>query len=242
MHIGIIQTGHAPSALIDRFGDYPAIFEELLAGNGFTFSTWAAVDGVLPPGPDAAEGWLVTGSRHGTYDDLPWIAPLEEFLRAAVASGRPMVGICFGHQIIAQALGGRVAKDAGGFIIGPQTYDIEGEKLTLNAWHQDQIVELPPGARVLGSGPGCPYAVLAHGENVLTWQAHPEFDHDFIEGLIVSRGQGLVPEERLQAARAAAGMPLDRAAVARRMADFLRAGRLADTAPGPRAATGRSAR
>ncbi len=145
MQIGILQTGHAPDALIAQTGDYPAMFARLLDGHGLTFRTWAVVDGEFPESIHDAEGWLITGSRHGAYEDHPWIPPLEDFIRDGYAARVPLVGICFGHQIIAQALGGKVEKYPGGWSVGPTDYDFGDETLTLNAWHQDQVVEKPRG-------------------------------------------------------------------------------------------------
>ena len=94
MKIGILQTGHAPAETVETLGDYPDMFARLLAGHGFDFDAWPVVDGVFPPGPEAADGWLVTGSKYSSYEDHPWIRPLEDLLRAIAASNRPMIGIC----------------------------------------------------------------------------------------------------------------------------------------------------
>jgi GMP synthase-like glutamine amidotransferase len=223
MRIGILQTGRAPDALVGEAGDYPDMFERLLAGRGFTFRTWAVVDMAFPPDVHAADGWLITGSRHGVYEDHPFIKPLESFIRAAIAAGVPLVGICFGHQIVAQAMGGRVEKFAGGWSVGPTDYDFGDEVLTLNAWHQDQVVEPPPGATVLARGGICDVAALAYGDKALTIQPHPEFRPAFLKGLMETRGRGLVPEDRLAAAAARLGAPLSTDRTADRIAAFFHA-------------------
>lgn len=223
MKIGILQTGHAPDALIGAHGDYDAMFRRLLGGHGFDFETWAVVDGTLPASPAEADGWLITGSRHGAYDDLPWIAPLEAFIRDAYAAGVPVAGICFGHQIMAQALGGRVEKWQGGWQVGPQTYSFaDGASRVLHAWHQDQVTLPPPGARVTATAPGCRFAGFAGPGRTWSIQPHPEFDAGFVAGLIETRGPGLVPDDRLAAARAALGRPTDSDAIAAEIADFFR--------------------
>lgn len=221
MHIGILQTGHAPEGLIDSQGDYGELFQRLLADRGLTFTVWSVVDGEFPPGPDAAEGWLITGSKHGAYEDHEWIPPLEELIRAIHARKLPLIGVCFGHQVIAQALGGRVEKFQGGWAVGPTEYrTADGAPLTLNAWHQDQVVQRPAEARVLASSPFCENAVLAYGDHVWTVQPHPEFDDAFIDGLIRTRGKGVVPDAQLEAADSRLGVPTDRDRVAQQMADF----------------------
>ncbi|RKF15420.1 type 1 glutamine amidotransferase [Roseovarius spongiae] len=222
--IGILLAGHAPDEIRKDMGNYDRMFADLLAGHGFTYDTYAVVDGEFPPGVDAADGWLITGSKHGAYEDHDWIPPLEEFIRAVRDDGRPMVGICFGHQIIAQALGGKVEKFEGGWAVGRQNYRIEGQPLQLNAWHQDQVVELPEGAKVIGESEFCRNAALLYGDSIYTVQPHPEHTNAFVERLIESRGRGLVPDVLLDGALAQTDRPTDAQIVADRMAHFLKRG------------------
>ncbi len=223
MKIGILQTGHAPETLLPETGDYDEMFVKLLSGHGFTFETFAVVDGVSPENAMACDGWLITGSRHGAYEDHPWIAPLKALIREIAATNRPLIGVCFGHQIIAQALGGKVEKFSGGWSVGPQVYVINGQNMTLNAWHQDQVVQNPPGAKVIGSSDFCANAAMMIGENILTIQPHPEYGADFIAGLIDKRGRGVVPDDQLDRAKSALSTPLDNASFANLMASFLSA-------------------
>ena len=133
-----------------------------------------------------------------------------------------MVGICFGHQIIAQALGGKVEKFHGGWSVGPTKYALNGGEVTLNAWHQDQVVERPKEAELVGTSPFCENAALVYGERAFTVQAHPEFDNEFLGNLILARGRGLVPDRLLAEAEAALALPVDQAAMARQIADFFK--------------------
>lgn len=222
MKIGILQTGHAPDDLIDSSGDYDQMFCDLLAGHGFEFQTWAVVDGAFPDGPDAADGWIITGSKHGAYEDHDWIPPLEELIRKIDAAKRPMAGICFGHQIIAQALGGKVAKFDGGWAVGHVTYEQDGQPVTLNAWHQDQVVTRPKSARVLAGNDFCENGILAYGNHIWTVQPHPEFSNSFVQGLIEKRGRGVVPDPILERAAAGLSTPVDNLKIATFLAEFLK--------------------
>jgi GMP synthase (glutamine-hydrolysing) len=222
MKIGILRTGHSPEEMIETLGNYDQMFERLLDGNDFEFETFSVVDGEFPEGPQNADGWLITGSKHGAYEDHDWIQPLEDLIRAIQASGKPLVGVCFGHQIIAQALGGKVEKFAGGWSVGRTEYMLDGQNVALNAWHQDQVVELPRGARVVGSSDFCANAMLAYGDSIWTVQPHPEFPATFIDGLIKTRGKGVVPDEQLEAAAATLAHPTDSDTIATRMAQFLK--------------------
>lgn len=200
MHIGILQTGRSPDETRDKNGDYDAFFVRYLDKRGFTFKTYAVLDGELPDEPQAADGWLITGSRFGAYEDHNWIPPLEDFLRAVYAQGIPTVGICFGHQILAQALGGKVEKFKGGWSVGPQTYQSEvfGEQ-SIIAWHQDQVTQCPRDATVVGHSKFCKNAMLAYGDKALTLQPHPEFSSEFLSDLLDARGDILPPEIAKQA-------------------------------------------
>ncbi|MCO6361947.1 type 1 glutamine amidotransferase [Paracoccus sp. 08] len=205
MRIGILQCGQSPAQLKRDLGDYPDMFVRLLAGRGFDFTTWHVEGMEFPQDIHDADGWLLTGSRHGAYEDHAFIPPLEDFIRRVHDAGVPMVGICFGHQIIAQALGGTVVKHPGGWAVGAQDYDFGGQPVTLNAWHQDQVVTLPPGAHVAGRNAFCENAALIYGDRAFTVQAHPEFGDDFIQGLMDTRAKGVVPDDLLAGAAARMG-------------------------------------
>jgi GMP synthase-like glutamine amidotransferase len=150
----------------------------------------------FPQSVDECEGYLITGSPCSVYEDLPWIGKLEAFVRDCYQAGQPLVGVCFGHQLIAQALGGRVEKAETGWLLGHHGLRILREKHwmqphqeegTLYFVNQDQVVAPPPGAELLAENDRCAYAMFTVGENVLCIQPHPEQPitsmHTFIEHL-----------------------------------------------------------
>ncbi|MEL7461562.1 MAG: type 1 glutamine amidotransferase [Pseudomonadota bacterium] len=221
MQIGILQTGHFLNALAGGNDDYDVLFHQMLAGHGFEFRTFNVVDMEFPGSAHDADGWLITGSPHGAYEDLTFIPPLEDLIRAIFAAGRPLVGICFGHQIVAQALGGRVEKFDGGWVAGHQVYDFSGAEIAMNAWHQDQVVAVPEGAQVLARSATCATAALLYGGQALTIQAHPEFDRNAMAALIDMRGPALPPAQA-EAALSALSAPNDNDIIADRIAAFFK--------------------
>lgn len=196
MKIGIIECGPVPEALRGTYVSYPAMFAAQLSPllPGARFDTVSVVNGETLPAPEAQDAWLLTGSRHGVYEDLPWIAPLKDFIRAAAAAQRPIVGVCFGHQILAEAMGGRVEKAPGGWRVGMERYTTTlgggtstgGERtVAMPAFHQDQVVVQPPGTEIVASSPACPYAALRYTDApILSVQFHPEFSRPYLADLI----------------------------------------------------------
>lgn len=220
MLIGILQCGHFPEDLHGEVGDYGEIYQRFLAGRGFDFAVYPVCDDVFPDGAEACDGWLISGSKHGAYEGHPWIARLEALIRDIYASRRPLVGICFGHQIIAQALGGKVEKFDGGWAIGRKDYGFAEGTLALNAWHQDQIVSPPAEARLLASSDTCRYAALAYGDHVFTLQPHPEFGPPEMLGLLQVKGVDVLSDDDMAKAKADLAIPVDNPTVADRVAKF----------------------
>jgi len=192
MKLAILEAGAPPPALEERFGRYPAMFEKLLGLEARSYDVQA---GALPPDVGRHDAYLVTGSAAGVYDDLPWIPKLITFLRAAKGRAR-LVGICFGHQVMAEAFGGRVEKSAKGWGAGLHAYPIVARPAWLDgpplvsapASHQDQVVSQPPGTEIVASSLFTPYAALAWTDfSAISFQFHPEFSPDFAKALIAER-------------------------------------------------------
>ncbi len=199
MKVGILETGITPRPLLPRYGSYSAMVETVL-GPGFDCEIFDVQAGVLPARPELCDAYVVTGSSAGVYDPLPWIAQLEDFLRAARGKAA-MVGVCFGHQVMAEAFGGRVIKSPKGWGVGLHAYDIlerqpwmaGGAHLALPAFHQDQVVEPPPGATILAGSAFTPFGLLSYGDRAISFQQHPEFTLEFTAALVRDRSEGPLP-------------------------------------------------
>jgi len=209
MLIGLLQTGEAPPELKDRFGDYNDMFVHLLEKQPqhLEFKVFRVLDNEFPSDAEQCDGWLITGSRYSAYEDKEWIHRLKKFVRQIAQTQRPLVGICFGHQLIAEALGGRVEKSDKGWGLGLDTYQLvdgqprdTSETLRLNIFHKDQIVELPANAKIFAHSDFCEYAGLLIGEHIMTIQAHPEFSNDFNVQLLQARKTSVLPADQADVA------------------------------------------
>jgi GMP synthase-like glutamine amidotransferase len=224
--IAILKTGAPPPALAATHGDYPAMFRDLL-GEGFAFETFDVQAGEWPD-PTAFDAAILTGSAAGVYEDAPWIAELLDWIRAAKGRTR-LVGICFGHQAMAQALGGRVEKSERGWGVGLHRYEVVSTEpwmtpvateIAIPASHQDQVVEKPAEARVLLRSDFTPFAGLAWGEDAISFQAHPEFTPAFATDLTAGRHDRIDPGLVERAVDSLKG-PDDRAMVGRWITEFV---------------------
>lgn len=228
MRLGILKTGAPPEALQAQFGGYPEMFQRLLGPDAFDYATFDVEAGLLPDRPQACDAYLVTGSSAGVYDDLPWIGPLKDFLRQARGQAG-LVGVCFGHQIMAEAFGGRVIKSPSGWgvglhsyqVVAPQAWMDAGGVVAVAASHQDQVVEAPPGAKVLAVSAFTPFAMLAYGQDAISMQPHPEFEPAYARALIEARRGSRYSDEQADAAVATYSAPSDAARVGGWISRFL---------------------
>lgn len=232
MKIGILKTDDVRPQLVAEFGEYPEMFADLLQREDPTleFVTYEVQHGHYPGDIDAVDAYLITGSKTGIYEDKPWIPPLMDFVRALHKRKKPTLGICFGHQLIAHALGGETRKSDKGWGVGVHSYEVQETpvwmtgpqaRFSLLVSHQDQVAALPPETRVIASSDFCPYAMLQVGEHMLTMQAHPEFTKPYSRGLLELRGE-VFGEEMAEKGKASLQNDIHTSAVARWMLAFLK--------------------
>jgi GMP synthase-like glutamine amidotransferase len=192
MKLAILETGRPPGQLADEFGDYPSMFRSMLESH-LEIESFNVAAGELPE-TGAHGAYLLTGSPAGVYDPLPWIAGLMDFIRSARDSR--MVGVCFGHQVMAEALGGHVEKSAKGWGTGLHRYTIVRHQpwmdgatsIAVPASHQDQVVVQPPNTRVFARSDFTPLAALAWTDRpAISFQFHPEFAPEYAKALLEHR-------------------------------------------------------
>lgn len=229
----ILVTGEPLPVTRELRGSFGALIREA------TGSAWSGhfrdVDGQgsdALPDPGQMAGLIITGSAASVTSREPWMLRLEEYLRDIVRAGTPTLGICFGHQLLAQALGGLVAKNPRGREIGTVAFEAlerdplitaEHPEFPANMTHVDVVVKLPPGARVLGRTALDPHAALRFAEKVYGVQFHPEIDGEVMLHYVSARRQLLVDEGiDADAIRASVSNAPESAAILRRFAGLVR--------------------
>lgn len=198
MKIGILKADDVRPELVDRFGEYPEMFGEILlaADPDIEVITYEVMSGEYPSDIDEVDGYVITGSKLSVYDDVDWIKQLGQFVQRLHQAKKKLVGICFGHQIVAHFLGGRTEKSENGWGVGVQQskfteaaikYGAAGTTFNLVCSHQDQVIELAPSSVVLASSDFCPFSMLQIEGHILTLQGHPEFKREFSRSLLELR-------------------------------------------------------
>lgn len=229
MRVGILQTGGPPPPLQERFGSYGTMVQDLL-GPQHEFVTFDVQTGELPASPVSCDAYVITGSASGVYDGDGWIGALQSFVRAASGS-TPIVGICFGHQLMAEAFGGEVIKSPRGWGIGLHRYQVherakwmdDARSIAVPASHQDQVVKLPADARVLGGSDFTPYGIVEYPQRrAMSLQSHPEFSPEYAAALIELRRNSKYTPEQADRALQTLREPNDRTRVGGWIAQFLR--------------------
>lgn len=230
MRICIFEAGLTPEQYMADFGSYPKMTETWLSEQlpEAEFFTCSVVrDEAVPSSVDAFDGYIITGSKHGVYEDLPWMKELKKFLQQARDARKSVFGICFGHQIMAEAFGGKVQKSEKGWGIGAQEYDYDANVgIAPGAsflFHQDQVTTVPNNAKVIGGNTFCPIGALAYDFPALSVQYHPEFDKSYVAELAHLYGGDRIPQNIADAAlESLETIEVDNARIASRVAEFFR--------------------
>jgi GMP synthase-like glutamine amidotransferase len=231
MKLTLIQPTEVPETLRSRFGPYAPMFHRMFAAEGFEFETVKLTDGQPLPDLATLDAVLITGSSAGVYDNhLPWMEPLRQFIRAAYASKTPMLGICFGHQVMADALGGDVRKSEKGWGLGRHVYDVTTRpahiggdlpEFAIACSHQDQVISPPAEAEVFLASEFTPNAGLIYRNGAaMSLQPHPEFEDEYTVALAELR-RGKAPDQVVDTALQSIARPSDSREMAGYLAAFL---------------------
>lgn len=202
MKIAILQTDTVRPKFAVTYGQYPQMFASLLrqVEPALEVESFDVEHMEYPATLDGYDAFLITGSRASVYEDLPWIGRLEDFVRQLHQQRRIIIGICFGHQLVAQALGGKTEKAAVGWGVGvhaahwyqrPDWACGADDDFRLLVSHQDQVTQPATGSAVLAGSDFCPNAVCQIGDHILTFQGHPEFVIGYSRDLLQMRSEQL---------------------------------------------------
>lgn len=231
MKIGILEAERLKPEIADVYGSYGEMTQDLLftVDDTVNFETWQVSDDIFPDDLESCDAWLITGSKASVYDDAPWIRQLEVLIKQLATQQIKLIGICFGHQLIAQALGGKVEKSNKGWGVGVMASDIlihkawmqpAQEKFSLLVSHQDQVTELPVGAeRIAGNG-FCENSCYQISDHILTFQGHPEFSVEYANQSMQNR-RALIGEPRYQQAQASLKDTIDHKTIAGWILSFI---------------------
>lgn len=233
MKIGLLQCDDVAQQLQPMHGNYPQMFEDLLRAQipDLHMITYRVMDGEYPTDPAECQAYLTTGSKYGVNDGLAWVDVLEDFVRQLWQDRIPLIGVCFGHQLMAKALGGEVGKSEKGWGVGVSFNQVMTRKSWMEPWqdkldlivsHQDQVIRLPSGvgAEVLVSSIFCPYYVVQYEQHFLSVQGHPEFCKAYSRDLMEMR-KGAIPDARLREGHASLNAEVDADLMMRWVLNFL---------------------
>lgn len=232
MRLGILQCDSVPAEIRDISGDYPDMFQRFFSSiePAITYRVYDLANDVFPVSVQECDAWLFTGSSCGANDEFAWIRRAEQLVLQLHAQRLPTIGVCFGHQLIARALGGEVARAAAGWGVGARTMSIHQQRpwmqspkrdLTLLVSHRDQVTRLPDNAVLLASSPFCANEMSEIDGHMLTVQGHPEFTVAF-EQALMDRRRDTLGDKLYAAAAESLQQPTDGATVGAWMLAFIR--------------------
>ncbi len=232
MIIGILQTGSVKPAFSTLFGEYSTMLQSLLGGidSRLKFKVYDVQNNCYPDDIHECDAYITTGSRASVYDPAPWIGVLQAFIVALDQQQKKLVAVCFGHQLVAQAFGGKTEKSHKGWGVGVHACQVQKHKhwmkpamqdykLIVN--HQDQVTKLPDNAELLAGSEFCPIGMFQRGDNILAIQGHPEFSKAYAEALMRYR-LSLLGETVFNQGVRSLQSATDEAGIAKWMLEFMR--------------------
>ncbi|WP_416864998.1 MAG: glutamine amidotransferase-related protein [Imperialibacter sp.] len=193
MKVALLVCDHVAVQFAEKHGDYPFMFDQLLPE--LKLEPWFVCDESFPAIADY-DAFVCTGSKASVYDDIAWIHQLKAFTKEIYDSGKKFVGVCFGHQMMGEALGGKVERADVGYLIGVHQFAIAEKpgwmKSSPDVFNilmlcQDQVTKLPPSSKELASSPDCPVGMFTVGDTFLGIQGHPEFSWEYDREVFESR-------------------------------------------------------
>lgn len=230
--LGLLEADELYPDLVADYRSYGHMFETFLgrlrSGEELEFRYYQIRQGEFPQQGDC-DAYLITGSKDGVYEDHEWIQPLGDWIRRAYQNGEKMIGICFGHQMLAHSLGGHAGRCDKGWGIGVRTSQIEylpdwfslpANQFRLLYSHRDQVNTLPPKAERLGSCPFCPNAAYSIGQQVLSFQGHPEFTAEYIQRLLPRR-ENCIGSDVFERGMSTLSIPTDENLIGQWMLDLI---------------------
>lgn len=223
MNLGLLACDHIQT----EFPDYPELFESILPT--FTFKIYNVCEGIFPDSANDCDSWLITGSKYSVYDDIDWINKLKVFVQDIAKFNKPCIGVCFGHQMLGEAMGGKVQKSDSGWCVGVHEFEMLYKESWMEPFHnklnllmscQDQIKTLPPNSKILAKSPLCPVGMIQIGSNMLGIQGHPEFSYEYVKYLMLDR-TNRIGEEIVNQGLASLMLPIQSKIVSDWMIRFL---------------------
>jgi len=194
MKIGLLICDQVKEKYRSEFGDYPEMFTALFPD--YTFVNYRVYLGEFPERVEDCSAYMATGATHSAYDDLEWITKTKSFIRDIYKANSYFIGFCFGHQLMAEALGGKVEKATVGWCVGVHRFKVfqqrDWMKPALDAVNflmmcQDQVVKLPAQGHSVAGNQDCPNAIMQIGDRMISVQGHPEFVKAYNEKLMRDR-------------------------------------------------------
>lgn len=237
MNLALLLCGHVREKFYPiTGGDYDVYFRDYFdqfASHDVTLTCFDVTAGQYPQNLSDFDGYITTGSKYSVYDDFDWIRELAHFFQRLHQDGRKLFGVCFGHQMIAHALGGTVARAENGWGVGVKSFEVYAaaknepwfdpslDRFNMLMSCQDQVQVLPPDSVVLAGSDFCPVGMYRVGANMLGVQGHPELTAAYSEALMAERS-GRIPADVIAAARATLTTPTHKRELAAWIVNFMR--------------------